>query len=455
MHYNNKGKKSGQNKALLIAGVLFLAICLAASAAGGVYWYLLEKEKAQYLEDSYKDESTKTNMTEDEENDNSKENAAAYTDDTAQTYYSRILIEYQKAEQNGFAGEYEDFPYVNPVLLDSGERELYYTLENMSADGIPELIIAELTNQSDVGYKILDIYGYDDKTPQHLSVVQELGIRAFTGDGQSGSLTECSICGDGFFKFVQNSDSQNISTEYYSLTSGTANLNLETSLAYSEGYYFQGSSGGLEANELTAEQYESALSDWESQHPVRTDMDWKKLSDLSISEQEEENIPTFDVTTCERQPAHYPRTDFMVSSSSYLQKDGVEHPSSLMEDSDRTTYWADGRAGLGTGESFSYNSPFPQDIQGLYIEPGLAASAQDYQDNGRPLKLRFIFSNGLVGTADLSSFAYTEDSALYIDFGQTITVDSCKIIIEEAQSGEITDDTCISTMFFAGSPAEQ
>lgn len=150
-----------------------------------------------------------------------------HTDETAQKYYARILTEYQKAGQKGFAGNYGEFSYVNPNLINSGSRELYYTLENMSEDGIPE----------------------------------------------------------------------ELSTVYLSLTAGTAKLNYERQILYSNGIYTDGSSGGLAADEITEAEYEQLLKDMEDQYPVKTDMEWKKIQDLSIGAQEETgNLLTFEAT---------------------------------------------------------------------------------------------------------------------------------------------------------------
>ena len=126
------------------------------------------------------------------------------------------------------------------------------------------------------------------------------------------------------------------------------------------------------------------------------------------------------------------------------------HSADQMEDADQSTYWADGRKGNGVGEKFVYMSPFAQEIRGLYIEPGLTSSAQEFRENGRPLKIRIIFGNGQVGTADLSGFHYSEGASLYIAFEEPIITDSCEIIIEEAQSGTENNNTCISTMFLVG-----
>ena len=447
------GHKPGRSRAALIIGsvVAFLILVLAA---GGVVWFIQEKRQAGIGEDRQAAGESAEN----------KENMQAgldqedtpHTDETAQKYYARILTEYQKAGQKGFAGNYGEFSYVNPNLINSGSRELYYTLEDMSEDGIPELVIAEMSEEKDSGYEIMDIYGYADGTPQHLSVVIGFGIDSVSGDGQTENWPDCSVCEGGMLKCVKDEEPEELSTVYLSLTAGTAKLNYERQILYSNGIYTDGSSGGLAADEITEAEYEQLLKDMEDQYPVKTDMEWKKIQDLSIGAQEETgNLLTFEATQQQNsRPGKYPRTEFVASQSSCLVAGGVRHSADQMEDADQSTYWADGRKGNGVGEKFVYMSPFAQEIRGLYIEPGLTGSAQEFRESGRPLKIRIIFGNGQVGTADLSGFHYSEGASLYIAFEEPIITDSCEIIIEEAQSGTENNNTCISTMFLVGEQAE-
>lgn len=184
-------KKPGRSRAALLIGSV-ASVLILAIAAGGVVWFIQEKRKSEISENrkaagvSAENEENKQSGTEQED--------ATYTDETAQKYYARILTEYQKAEQQAFAGNYEEFPYVNPNLINSGSRELYYTLEDMCGDGVPELVIAEMSDEQDCGYEIVDIYGYADSTPQHLSVVIGFGIDSVSGDGQTENWPDCSVC---------------------------------------------------------------------------------------------------------------------------------------------------------------------------------------------------------------------------------------------------------------------
>lgn len=446
-------KKPGRSRAALLIGSV-ASVLILAIAAGGVVWFIQEKRKSEISENrqaagvSTENEENKQSGTEQED--------ATYTDETARKYYARILTEYQKAEQQGFAGNYEEFPYVNPNLINSGSRELYYTLEDMCEDGVPELVIAEMSEEKDSGYEIVDIYGYADSTPQHFSVVRGFGIDSVSGDGQMENWPDCSVCEGGILKCVEDDNPSDLNTVYLSLIDGTAELNYERQILYSNGIYAEDSSGGFAVDKITEAEYEQLLKDMEDQYPVKTDMEWKKIADLSIGAQEQTGkLLTFNAEQqYNSRPGKYPRTEFVVSQSSCLETGGVRHSADQMEDADQSTYWADGRKGNGVGEKIVYMSPFAQEIRGLYIEPGLTSSAQEFRENGRPLKIRIIFGNGQVGTADLSGFHYSEGASLYIAFEEPIITDSCEIIIEEAQSGTENNNTCISTMFLVGEQAE-
>ena len=302
----------------------------------------------------------------------------------------------------------------------------------------------------------MDIYGYADSTPQHFSVVRGFGIDSVSGDGQMENWPDCSVCEGGILKCVEDDNPSDLNTVYLSLTDGTAELNYERQILYSNGIYAEDSSGGFAVDEITEAEYEQLLKDMEDQYPVKTDMEWKKIADLSIGAQEQTGkLLTFNAEQqYNSRPGKYPRTEFVVSQSSCLETGGVRHSADQMEDADQSTYWADGRKGNGVGEKIVYMSPFAQEIRGLYIEPGLTSSAQEFRENGRPLKIRIIFGNGQVGTADLSGFHYSEGASLYIAFEEPIITDSCEIIIEEAQSGTENNNTCISTMFLVGEQAE-
>lgn len=446
-------KKTGRSRAALLIGSV-ASVLILAIVAGGVIWFMQEKKQAGISENRQAAGESREN--EEKMPSGPEQEDETYTDETAQKYYARILTEYQEAEQKGFAGKYEEFPYVNPDLINGGSRELYYTLEDLCEDGVPELVIAEVPGEKDSGYKIVDIYGYADSTPQHLSVVIGFGIDSVSGDGRTENRTECFICEGGMLKYVEDDNPSDLNTAYLSLKDGTAELNYERQILYSNGVYAEDSSGGLAADEITEAEYEQLLKEMEDQYPVKTDMEWKKIADLSIGAQGRTGkLLTFHAAQqYNSRPGKYPRTDFVVSQSSCLETGGVRHSADQMEDADQSTYWADGRKGNGVGEKIVYMSPFAQEIRGLYIEPGLTSSAQEFRENGRPLKIRIIFGNGQVGTADLSGFHYSEGASLYIAFEEPIITDSCEIIIEEAQSGTENNNTCISTMFLVGEQAE-
>ena len=48
------------------------------------------------------------------------------------------------------------------------------------------------------------------------------------------------------------------------------------------------------------------------------------------------------------------------------------------------------------------------------------------------------------------NFSAPMDSMIYIDFGQSISVDSCIVTIKDSRSGTKYDDICIAEMFLYG-----
>ena len=202
-------KKTGRSRAALLIGSV-ASVLILAIVAGGVIWFMQEKKQAGISENRQAAGESREN--EEKMPSGPEQEDETYTDETAQKYYARILTEYQEAEQKGFAGKYEEFPYVNPDLINGGSRELYYILEDLCEDGVPELVIAEVPGEKDSGYKIVDIYGYADSTPQHLSVVIGFGIDSVSGDGRTENRTECFICEGGMLKYVEDDNPSDLNT---------------------------------------------------------------------------------------------------------------------------------------------------------------------------------------------------------------------------------------------------
>ena len=81
-------------------------------------------------------------------------------------------------------------------------------------------------------------------------------------------------------------------------------------------------------------------------------------------------------------------------------------------------------------------------------------SSEDiYTKNGSPLELE-IKAGDRIWTKRLESyvpnFSAPMDSMIYIDFGQSISVDSCIVTIKDSRSGTKYDDICIAEMFLYG-----
>lgn len=128
--------------------------------------------------------------------------------------YSQILQEYRVAEANGFYYEViKTLPNVNTELAGNSysKSKLYYMVEDISGDSIPELVIASYRpNSSFNKYQIYDIYRLDNGKPSRIFDVYSMGYRniyticenqiiELYGDGGT------SVHGVTFFKLDENS----------------------------------------------------------------------------------------------------------------------------------------------------------------------------------------------------------------------------------------------------------
>ena len=94
--------------------------------------------------------------------------------------------------------------------------------------------------------------------------------------------------------------------------------------------------------------------------------------------------------------------------------------------------------GVGIGEYLLFDSEEKQSVRGIAVLPGYLSSEDIYTKNGIPLELE-IKAGDRIWTKRLESYvpnlSAPMDSMIYIDFGQSISVDSCIVTIKDSRSG--------------------
>lgn len=90
--------------------------------------------------------------------------------------YSQILQEYRVVEASSFSSNIlNSYPNVNHELLNN-KGKLYYFVADISGDSTPELVIASYS--SNYGYRIMDMYRLEAKTPERIFDIYSMGYRA-------------------------------------------------------------------------------------------------------------------------------------------------------------------------------------------------------------------------------------------------------------------------------------
>lgn len=196
----------------------------------------------------------------------------------ANQYYASILTEYQKAEAEGFSSGVDSYPNVNPLLFVGtvSDEPLYYTLIDLCGDGIPELFIAQLT-EDEIGYNLLELYGYQGVMAQQLSLALGWGTTPLGERNVIGERTRYYICENNMIKEFGSGGAGTYGTTYYQLNVDSAEvIYVESANRDYDNYY--GSDDGFSTYPLTEEEFESVSN----KYSVKTDLEWQKLADFKV-----------------------------------------------------------------------------------------------------------------------------------------------------------------------------
>ena len=145
------------------------------------------------------------------------------------------------------------------------------------------------------------------------------------------------------------------------------------------------------------------------------------------------------------------KADFRPEASSVLQGTGYDYSENNLADGDASTCWAEGAEGSGMGESITFTSSGPQEVDGLAILPGYLKSKDLYEKNGKPVEIQITCGTKTWTENVLEDFSpdygNPMNSVIYIDFGETVTTDTCTVTVLQAQPGTKYADLCISELY--------
>ena len=124
--------------------------------------------------------------------------------------YNTILQEYRTAEANNFSSDliWNSLKNVNTEIV-SNRGKLYYMLEDISGDSIPELVIASYSTQ--YGYHIYDMYKLVGNQPERIFDVYSMGYRI-----------NYTICENQMIKCLGSGGAKSYGYTFYKLDGNTA-----------------------------------------------------------------------------------------------------------------------------------------------------------------------------------------------------------------------------------------
>ncbi len=208
-------------------------------------------------------------------------------------YYQDILQEYQRAESEMFLGSQEEYPHVNPLLFqyyggEGEENPLYYSLVDLSGDGVPELFIAQIYGEGAEEYSILELYGYADGKSRQLEVEVDSEFMSLSEAGSAwiGDRVQYVICEDRLIRETSSSGAAENTVIYYELSENDVKMEMKKGAASSadiwdgdemEIFYSTLENDGQFGEEITGEEY----FEIEEDYLPKDDIEWHRLSELT------------------------------------------------------------------------------------------------------------------------------------------------------------------------------
>ncbi|OUP84195.1 hypothetical protein B5F07_08650 [Lachnoclostridium sp. An169] len=247
--------------------------------------------------------------------------------------------------------------------------------------------------------------------------------------------------------YFYNLNEEGLSIQYYyNMSSGTG-ITVEADKEKNNYAFTQKSEleddveGGMEQSETEKEEAEDS-----EELPEKTNVDPSKHEQF-IEENKFTGIPT----GLYHDGKEIHRADFYISASSVLEQTGYNYEEDKLEDLDASTCWSEGVPGDGTNETILYTSSEQQKVRGLAILPGFTKSEKLYDYNNMPSEIRIECGEKIIyyefsrKSVDFSRADMLENM-IYIDFGEEVETDECKVTITDVIEGKWAD-CCISEMF--------
>lgn len=243
-----------------------------------------KQQKIENKEDSMpNDQSENQETTESQENpiqtnqsNSSPEKTNLSVEELAKTYYHDFLLYYKEKASTGFV----DGPWemINGIYSDSlyfpngCDLEFYYTVIDLANDGVPELLIS-----AEDGRTIYDAYCYWENEGQICPLVDP-------GDAYLGDRASCYICENNLIKVeasgVANYNYNTIA--YYQMIAHAPETTC-TEQIYQDGpyYYFRIEAENEAEPWKTSNATEEDFEKMRNKYPIKTDLEWHKLSEYS------------------------------------------------------------------------------------------------------------------------------------------------------------------------------
>lgn len=139
------------------------------------------------------------------------------------------------------------------------------------------------------------------------------------------------------------------------------------------------------------------------------------------------------------------------SSQLDIEEDYYKYHPEKLYDHDITTAYVEGEADNGIGQmvKFEFGNGYEAStyaITRIEFCPGYQKSKEVFENNSRPTKISFYFSDGSVKTAEFRR-DYDYDTMYSFDIDPVIA-NECIMVIEDAVSGKKYNDCCISEVTF-------